>query len=340
MRLPPISPGYSWLSSHGCDGEGHGFVSIVVEWRTIVVTKRMSPAVLPPLKEALSLAFWYKRDLRPFLSTALDDAPLVGQLDWTDYKRNIVHQLVDALATNQSRYFEQLLNLCLSTAEIEDPSWLKRVEDGQRKYDEALQALRSLRTLVEPLRAERSQAEEAERRRREEYARAEVQRAIRVKLDELKALLYAITSQDPPARGYSLEKLLNQLFALFDIDTKAAFRIEGEQIDGAFTFEGTEFLLEAKWTRDKSSVSDLDAFTGKINRKLENTLGVYISINGFEKTAISTHSQNRPTLFLMDGSDLNAVLDDRIGLPELLTRKRQRAAHTGEIMISAYQLLS
>ncbi len=33
---------------------------------------------------------------------------------------------------------------------------------------------------------------------------------------------------------------------------------------------------------------------------------------------MTTHSQNRPVLLLMDGGDLTAVLEDRIGLPELL----------------------
>ena len=134
--------------------------------------------------------------------------------------------------------------------------------------------------------------------------------------------------------------LLNQLFALFDIDAKASFRIVGEQIDGAFTFEGTEYLFEAKWQQDKASVADLDSFAGKIGRKLENTLGLFLAVNGFQNSVLTTYSQNRSQLFLMDGSDLSAILEDRVGLPELLTRKRQHASRTGEVFISAYQILS
>jgi hypothetical protein len=33
----------------------------------------------------------------------------------------------------------------------------------------------------------------------------------------------------------------------FDIEAKGSFRLEGEQIDGAFTFENAEYILEAKW---------------------------------------------------------------------------------------------
>jgi hypothetical protein len=39
------------------------------------------------------------------------------------------------------------------------------------------------------------------------------------------------------------------------------------------------------------------------------------------------------------GADLNAVVDERISLPELLHRKHQHAARTGEVFISVYTLL-
>ena len=38
-----------------------------------------------------------------------------------------------------------------------------------------------------------------------------------------------------------LSELSKIRFALFDLDPEAAFRILGEQIDGAFTFDGTYF---------------------------------------------------------------------------------------------------
>jgi restriction endonuclease Mrr len=238
------------------------------------------------------------------------------------------------MAANQLKYRDELLNLILATADITDPSHLKRLEDGQRKYEDAIDALATLQAQVEPYRKLRTESEETERHRREEEARAAVQRAVRERLNELKDLLYELTREsDHQKRGYALEKLINRLFALYDIDAKASFRIVGEQIDGAFTFEGTEFLFEAKWQNEKSAVADLDSFAGKIGRKLENTLGLFLSVNGFQQTAIETHSQARPRLFLMDGSDLSAVLEDRISLPDLLTRKRQHASHTGEIFI-------
>lgn len=185
----------------------------------------------------------------------------------------------------------------------------------------------------------RSEAEAAEVRREQDRERSKAQQGVALKLNELREQFMTLHQQEPQARGYSLEKFLNKLFSLYDIDAKGPFRIVGEQIDGAFTFEGTEFLLEAKWRADKAAATDLDTFAAKIGRKLDNTLGLFLSMNGFQETAVSLHSQNRPVMILMDGADLSVVMEDRITLPELLSRKRQHAARTGEILLNAYQIL-
>lgn len=304
-------------------------------------SQRINPAVLHPLKEALRLTYWYKDDLRAFLNASLGDRTLVARLDWTAYKRTIVAQLVDTLASDQHKYFDLLLNLILTVADVEDPSHLKRLSDGKKKYDDAVEALGSLRKQIEPYRVLRSDQAEAQRRREAEQARVENARAIADKLEELKLLFYSIMSEDRQKRGYSLEKLLNDLFALYDIDAKGSFRIQGEQIDGAFTFQSNEYLLEAKWRQELTPLSDLDAFAGKVRRKLDNTLGVFLSMSGFQPNALHLSGQGgRPTLLLMDGSDLTMALEGRIAFPDLLARKRQHASQTGEIFLRAVDLLA
>lgn len=98
-------------------------------------------------------------------------------------------------------------------------------------------------------------------------------------------------------------------------------------------------MLEAKWQKNKSTVSELDTFSGKIGRKLENTLGLFLSINGFEASAIETYSQNGTALIVMDGFNLSLILEDRVDLGELLTRKKQHASRTGQVMLAASELL-
>jgi hypothetical protein len=72
-----------------------------------------------------------------------------------------------------------------------------------------------------------------------------------------------------------------------------------------------KFLLEAKWRDEKAAATDLDTFAAKIRRKLDNTLGLFLSMNG-QETAVSLHSQNRPVMILMNGADLNAVIEGRM----------------------------
>src|SRR4051812_30671231 len=184
--------------------------------------------------------------------------------------------------------------------------------------------------MIEPYRRCRNEEEEANRRREVERARIEMQRAITDKLRELKNELDRIHRLACQPRGYALEKFLNGLFAVFNIDAKAPFRIEGEQIDSAFTFEG-EFLLEAKWKGEKTPPADLDSFAAKVGRKWDNTLGLFLSMNGFQDSAVEMHSRRRAVVVLMDGGDLSAVVDGRISLPDLLRRKRQHAARTGDV---------
>jgi hypothetical protein len=54
------------------------------------------------------------------------------------------------------------------------------------------------------------------------------------------------------------------------------------------------------------------AFAGKINGKRKNTLGLFVSIDGFSAECLQTTSSDLRCLILMDGMDLNAILTDRI----------------------------
>jgi restriction endonuclease Mrr len=123
------------------------------------------------------------------------------------------------------------------------------------------------------------------------------------------------------------------------LDPKASFKITGEQIDGAFTFENTDYLFEAKWTKELIAIDDLDAFAGKLSRKLENTLGLFLSINGFSEDAIKAHTTGRKLMILMDGSDLMAILEGRIDLMVLLYRKKRFAAQTGNIYLRIHEIM-
>lgn len=303
--------------------------------------KRIEPGILPPLREALSRVFWYKKDLRQHLTACMPELRgLIAQFDWqNEYKRSIVSQLVDTLYTDQHKHFDSLLNLILGTIDLGDLTHLKQLpEEGERKYQEATEALATLRTRTESLKHLRDEQELRRQRLEQQREQAKAGQAFAEQLGKLRTEFQQIVQLPPQPRGYALEAFLNRLFELFDIDSKGSFKIEGEQIDGAFTFQGQEFLLEAKWQDGATPSTDLDVFTAKIGRKLDNTLGLFISMSGFQPTAVSAHSRSRPVMILMDGADLSAVIEGRTQLPDLLERKRKHAARTGEIYLNAFNL--
>ncbi|MNP75502.1 hypothetical protein D3C76_1725690 [compost metagenome] len=84
----------------------------------------------------------------------------------------------------------------------------------------------------------------------------------------------------------------------------------------------------------------MDAFSGKISRKLDNTLGLFLSINGFSSDAVLIHSAGRSTILLMDGIDLLAVLENRIDFVSLIIRKRRYASQTGNIYLRVGEIVN
>ena len=121
-------------------------------------------------------------------------------------------------------------------------------------------------------------------------------------------------------------------FELWDLNPRAAYSIEHEQVDGAFTFRTDDYILEARWRADPLQPKDLNDFRAKVDGKARNTLGLCMSISGFTEGATAQHSRSQTPLVLMDGTDLMPILEGRIELTEVLERKRRHAAETGNPM--------
>jgi vacuolar-type H+-ATPase subunit I/STV1 len=303
-------------------------------------TKRIAPSALIALKAALIDVYWYKSDLRGFLTLCLNDSTILGRLNWEDYKRNIVSQLVDYLAQREDSYQEQLLHIMVEVAKMDDFSHLLRLENGQEKATKAKESVRGLRRQIEGLEKLLHEKKEVEQRRQEARQRQQKLTATNQALEQLThEYIELVKSNNHQIRGYKLEKVLRTLFDVFDLDPRASFKNLGEQIDGAFTFENIDYLLEAKWENKPIAAIGLDSLAGKLSRKLDNTLGLYLSINGYSEDGVQAHSSGRRIMILMDGADLMAVLEGRIDLIQLLTRKRRAAAQTGNIYLKIHEIL-
>lgn len=159
------------------------------------------------------------------------------------------------------------------------------------------------------------------------------------RLTQLQRDLVVISKLAPANRGYEFEKFLNALFTTFSLAPRAPFRIQGEQIDGSFAFEGDVYLVEAKWQDALVSQADLLVFSGKVGGKTTWGRGLFISYNDFSKDGLAAFAKGRPSnLIAMNGQDLSFILEGKMTLPEAIRLKSRRAAETGQIMVSVYEL--
>lgn len=149
------------------------------------------------------------------------------------------------------------------------------------------------------------------------------------------------TADDRQGRGYSLEDLLKELFALFELRYRKSYKVEGEQVDGFFTFGGFDYLVEARWRREQPSLHDLLAFKGKVDRKIESTRGIVVSIAGFRDDIVQRlREAGAANLILADGYDLNLILEGRVSLVDALQAKVEKAAQEGIVYFPLSRLFA
>ncbi|WP_218243652.1 hypothetical protein [Comamonas fluminis] len=305
------------------------------------MAKQISPAGIMALKEALCSVYWYKSELRGFLQLCLNKPGILNNFNWENYKRQIASDVVDYLVSRSEIHLGDLTKICYELCRITDFSHLKPLDDGPQKVEKARSAVNQLKKLVQPHQEIQKEQDAIKQRQALAAKKLRENTAVRQKLETIKNRYMALAgSENAQSRGFELERVMYELFELFDLDPKASFKNLGEQVDGAFSLEGTEYLFEAKWQKDLVNKADLAVFTDKVRTKLENTLGVFLSINGFSADGVTAHQAGGASILLIDGADLMAVFEERIDFISLLLRKKRHAAQTGNIYFSYYQMVA
>src|SRR5438552_12562746 len=110
--------------------------------------KTVAPAAIVALREALAALYWYKGDLRSFLTSTLTNPALLSRLNWADYKRNIVGDLIRILEQRPDEYQADLLRLMTEVTRVDDFSHLERLDGGKDKAAKARSAVHALRKLT------------------------------------------------------------------------------------------------------------------------------------------------------------------------------------------------
>jgi len=299
--------------------------------------KKISPQQIIAVKEALSVIYWKKEDLQQFIKYTLDNPTIVATINWNLTKREIVKELINRMVSRLDIYEKDLINLVFAVIDFNDFRNLAYWDEDGSKTKKAKEAVSNLRNLTKGFTQTNKEQEEAKARRIKAEQSVKKALSLEEELLQLKNEFNEIAiNKNFHQRGFQLEKFLYKLFLLYDLEPKGSFKINGEQIDGAFTFQNTDYLLEAKWAKEVNR-SDLATFCYKVESKFKNAAGLLISIDGVTKEAVSTDFKS---IIIMDGVDLLAVLDHRISLSDLLFKKRRKASETGNIYVNFTTLFS
>ena len=229
--------------------------------------KKISPQAILALKEALSVITWKKDDLRDFLKYSMENSAILGTINWNGTKRESVKELVERMTNRSDLYKTDLMNLLLAVTDLTDFPQLEFWDDDGSKKKRAKKAVENLRIHTKSYIQITKEQEEAKKRREQTESSIAKSKSLESELLELKKLFNKLaTNNNFQQRGFEFEKFLNDLFQLYELDPKSSFKNYGEQIDGAFTFEGTDYLLEAKW-KQQVNRTDLASFTFKVRQQ-------------------------------------------------------------------------
>jgi hypothetical protein len=301
----------------------------------------MEQSLLSALQDAVVKVFWTRQDMRKMLTANGVPPQLLNEQDWTLAKYLILSPIIDRL--NRAPNGGDILNAIVrEVTAFPNCDHLLRWPDGARRKLDGEVALEHLRTMSAHIEQGRRNAqaerEVRERRRADQIRTAEhAARLLAIKTE----FLGYMSDEDRQAAGLGLERILYNLFLLVEMSPRGPFSRQGEQIDGAFTLGSDHFLLEAKWQRPPVNLSQLRDLDGAVSSTLDNTLGLFISINGFSEEGLREYTLgNRPRLICADGEDLMLVLDGRIPLADLLRRKKDLAAERRTVFVRGSDILT
>jgi hypothetical protein len=298
------------------------------------------PEVIQALKEALRNIYWYKDDLRLFFLSCEMPNNIITKQGWHDpqeYKVRIVGNVLDDLISMGETGLGYIRRTIQTILDIHNFDYLRSLEDGATKVSAARKSVEVLREMV--MKHDATIIKEREERATRTDNLANAAKRWNDAIERLQRQFYELVkTEDRQKRGFLFQDFLFELFKAHDLNPRGSFRIIGEEIDGAFEFEMTQFLLEAKWEKDPLGAAPLDSFSKKVERKLENTLGLFVALNGFTEDGLEAFSGTRPSIILMDGEDLAVVLQGLVDFRDLLKRKVRYTSQTGNPFLRAREL--
>ncbi|MDH7478570.1 MAG: restriction endonuclease [Syntrophomonadaceae bacterium] len=280
--------------------------------------------VIEAIIQVFGRSFHYKDVMSSFLLSSGVKKPLVEKYR-NEYKYVWARKLLTELGETEEGCLTQrkiLTNLC-KLRNLPDPDVPDRTA--------GLDALRNLKQIAQELQLEViKEKEEVINRRAIKQQEQKLRNERAQKLEVLRTSFFNnLTSKSRQEAGYSLEDLLKDLFALFEIEYRPSYRTETQQIDGHFKFEGFDYLVEARWRKDIPDEDEIGGFERKVNTKLESTRGLFISVQGFRENVVQQFNGKGASIIFMCGRDLTLILEGHFDLSDALRAKIECAAQKG-----------
>lgn len=290
----------------------------------------LSPHHRDLVYQATLASFWRRRALGKFLRSCGISEAFVATWSGDESKRHFLDRVFEKLA--DAKKGDRVL-LSMSKALCEQATFpdLKGWEDSKEKIQQAALAVEALKQ------CERKRAEDAlsiaERTAAQARHRARVEETQRARMDlnklnqRLAELSRKLGTQEG---GYEFQLWFYDLLDYFEILSRRPYVIDGRQIDGSLTLDGTTYLVELKFCASKTEAPDVDIFLKKVHDKADNTMGIFVSMSGYTSGALKTASGPRTPLMLLDHEHIYAALTRVMTLPDILARLRRHASQTAE----------
>lgn len=297
------------------------------------------PSKLPPhfvelLYDTLLKSFWRKKSLRNFLRRSHVAEAFLSSLPEDETKRDWLDRLFPRLeATEKGQSLLQ--QMARSLAEQDSFPDLLHWEDSEDKIRDAKAAVAALKEYINRKDEEKRDEQEVIRKRHEAEERRQVVARSQLTFDSLRNRLDDLCKELGTQRaGYVFQDWFYDLMDFFDVDNRRPYTIEGRQIDGSITVDGTTYLVELKFTAEQADATAVDSHLKKVNDKADNTMGIIVSMSGYSSVAVSEASFSRSPLLLLDASHLYFVLGGLGTFPDLLRRVRRHSSQEGKAYLA------
>lgn len=289
----------------------------------------ITPYLLDLVADAALKSFWRRKALAAFLRRCQISQNFLAGWTVDESKRDLLYRLFPEIEKSEHGP-AVITRMARSLAEQTSFPDLENWEDSAEKKRNATSAVRALRDHL--TRADEEVVQSRDRERTRKRAQAAQKQAIerRHTLEKLGARLNALASEIGSQKaGYLFQDWYYDLADYFEIISRRPYVIDGRQIDGSVTVDGTTYINELKFTREQAGAPEVDVFYRKVQNKADNTMGIMISMSGFSSTAIETASGPRTPLLLLDHSHLYFMLLGSSSFEDLVKRLRRHSSQTG-----------